>query len=375
MGTSLSIHVQNQTTSISLNGLSWHGEKLWNLLAKILKEPHFEKNELDILKKQFIKNKLTSLDSPSSTARYFWKTRLFKNSLSVNTGTVDSFSKITQTDIQNFYNEHYRQNRPLISVVGQFKKTLKNRIISFAEECFSQSKSKSHQLSIIPQPARFILLTKEDLVQTQIVMGYPISAFPVQNPKQYLATCLANLALGGGNMNSRFFVNLRERKGLTYSTFSEAGFGKKYGLFMISGSTKTLSTIEFLKEIFKTLKNFRDKGIFPEELNRSKQTAKSHYLNQIETPEGNLDQIVYYNYYLGVNSDFYKNYLDIINDISIDEVNQAIQQLILSKKLNLTIYGHPSLKQQLEEWTIENLPPFETISFKDHFKNELSYRP
>ena len=58
LGTALEISVNRQTVSISLSGLSWHGEKLWNLFGKVLTEPHFQDEEMEILRKQILEARL-----------------------------------------------------------------------------------------------------------------------------------------------------------------------------------------------------------------------------------------------------------------------------------------------------------------------------
>ena len=120
------------------------------------------------------------------------------------------------------------------------------------------------------------------------------------------------------------------------------------------------------------LKKFRDKGIQPEELYRSKRSLKSAHLLRIETPENRLNQFVYYTYYLGVKPHFLENYLSILEDISLEEVNQLIKEFIMSKPLQVLIYGHSSLKAQLE--SMEGLPSLKVISFEDQFKDELAFQ-
>ena len=92
-------------------------------------------------------------------------------------------------------------------------------------------------------------------------------------------------------------------------------------------------------------------------------------MRKIETPENRLYEEVFYKYYLGVESDFLDNYLRIIEDISLEEVNQGIQEFILSNPLKVIVYGHPSIQSQLEQ--LKAFPPIESIPFKEYFKEEL----
>ena len=311
------------------------------------------------------------MDRPSAVTSELWRRGIFKGSVGrAMEGTLVSLSAITLEDVKSFYKQRFQEGEPILMVAGQYDKKLKKNIISFFEKNFSYQGKKSESFSIPQLPAHFKLLVKEDLVQAHVYLGYPISSFPADEPRKFLALKTANSILGGGGMNSRLFMRLREEKGLTYSTQSDMAFGKMYGLFLLSGSTKTSSVREFLEEVLFVLKEFREKGISLEELERAKQVLKSRYLKSIETPENRLNQFIYYTYYLGVKPSFLEDYLDILDDISLDEVNKLIKEFVLSKALQLVIYGHSSLQSQLEG--LEGFPPFQVLSFEDYFKEELS---
>ena len=372
LGTQLEIRVGRQTVSIVLSGLSWHGRKLWDIFQKVLAEPHFKEEELKILRRQFVEKRLKNLDNPSFVASAVWRQRLFKGSVGQDgSGTLISLSKVTLEDIKSFYKNRYLEGEPLLMVVGQYDKELEKHIVSFFNERFSYQDKNLEGFSVPHLEADFRLLTKKDLVQAHVYLGYPISAFPVEDPKKFLALRIANSILGSGDMLSRLFIDLREKKGLTYHVSSDLEFGKLYGVFLVSGSSKTSSVREFLEDSLLILEKFRAEAVSLEEVQRAKQNLRSRYLNRIETPEGQLNQFVYYTYYLGVDSHFSKNYLKILESVSLEDVNNLIKEFVLSKALQVLVYGHPSLQSQLGD--IKGLAPLQVMSFEDHFKEELDF--
>ena len=164
-------------------------------------------------------------------------------------------------------------------------------------------------------------------------------------------------------------MNCGEKRGLTYGVYSSVNLGKLYGFFDISGATKTSSVKEFLDQTRLVLNKFKKEGAGLKELNTAKQTVKIRHLRRIETPEDRLYYEVHYKYYLGLKHDFLDHYLQIIDDISLEEVNLGLKEFVLSKPLQIIIYGHPSIQSQLEE--IENFP-LKVQTFKDYFKEELA---
>ena len=371
LGTGLEIDAGRQTVSMVISGLSWHAEKLWELFGKILTEPHFQDEEMEILRKQFLDQRLKKLDDPTSVSWELWRRSVFQGSVAEPMkGTLKSLSKVTLEDVKTFYKKRFQEGQASLIVVGQYEDSLKENIISFFNKNFSYVEKKVEKVSSPELASHFRLVTKEDLLQANILIGYPTPSFPVDEPDKFLALKVANTVLGGHGMSSRMFVELREKRGLTYDPFSYIDFGKLYGVFLLSGSTKTVR--EFLDQALVVLNNFREKGVTLEELQRVKQEIKSRYLKQIETSENHLNLFVYYAHYLGVDPDFVKNYLKILKDISLDDLNRLIKEFILSKPLQVLIYGHPSLQSQLEG--VRGLPSLKVVSFEDYFKKELSLK-
>ena len=374
LGTELEIRVSRQTASLALSGLSWHGEKLWDIFQKILIEPHFKPEEMDLLRKQFLEQRLKELDRPSFVADSLIRQRLFKGAVGQSEGgTLISLSKISLEDIKSFYKQQYIKGEPVLMVSGQYEKELKKQIISFFNQNFSFQNQKFEPVAVPELQSDFKLITNDELVQAEIRMAYSLNSFPVDQPKDFLAFKLANAVLGSGSMSNRLFVGLREERGLTYAVWSSVGLGKLYGVFALSGSTKTASVKEFLEQSLAILKKFKAEGISLEELNQAKQNIKSRHLKSMETPESRLNQFVYYIYYLGLDSYFWNNYLNIVDGLSLDEVNTLIKKFVLSKPLQVLVYGHSSLKSQLEG--LEDFAPLQVVSVKDFFREELdSYK-
>ena len=374
LGTEFSVEVGQQTAYFSISGLSWHQEKLYDLFKKILSRPHFESSEMEILRKQFIDRRIKNLDRASFVANTLLRNVLFQGSLAKSSsGNLISLSQINLEDIKTFYENHYLKGNPVFMIVGNFDKALEKSARTFVSENFPYQEQSLNNISTPDLQAQIKLVSNNSLVQAEVRLAYSLFPFPIQNPRQYTVFQLANSILGaGGIMTSRLFYELREKRGLTYGAYSYLNMGKLYGFFDISGATKTSSVKKFVEQTLLILNKFKQEGVSLEELNTAKETLKIRHLRKIETPENKLHQIVYYKYYLGLDSHFLDHYLQTIDDISLEEVNLGIQEFILTKPLQIIIYGHPSVQSQLEE--IKDFA-LSTVSFKDYFKEELDLIP
>lgn len=373
LGTELSVTVSRQTARFSISGLSWHQEKLFDLFQKILAQPHLESTELKILQKQFIDQRIKNLDNPSFVANALLRNRLFKGPLSkAGEGDLISLPQINLEDIKTFYEQNYLKGNPIFMIVGNFDKNLKKSAVTFIDSHFSYQAESLKPISIPDLKAEIILVSNDSLAQAEVRLAYSLFPFPKKDPRKFIIFQLANSILGAGSMTSHLFTELREKRGLTYGAYSDLSLGKFYGFFDISGATKTSSVKEFLKQSLLVLNNFKQKGINSEELNTAKQITKMRYLRQTETPENKLYREAFYKYYLALNSSFLDHYTQTIDDISLAEVNLNIKEFVLSKPLQIIIYGHSSIQSQLEEMTDF---PLSVISFKDYFKEELALIP
>ncbi|MDE0092670.1 MAG: pitrilysin family protein [Oligoflexia bacterium] len=373
LGTELTIGVGRQTAHFSISGLSWHQKKLYDLFTKILTSPHFESSEMEILRRQFIDRRIKSLDQADFVADLLLRKMLFQGSVGESSnGNLMSLSKVNLEDIKIFYKKHYVGGNPIFVIVGDFDKNFKKEFSDFVNENFSYHEQSIDSVSIHDLQSQITLVTNDNLVQAEIRLAYSLFPFPVQNPRQFLIFQLANSILGSGEMTSRLFDGLREKRGLTYGVYSSVNLGKLYGFFDISGATKTASVRELLEQTLLILEKFKQEGVSLKELNMAKETVKIRHLRRIETPEYRLYRQVYYNYYLDLDSGFLDHYLKTIDDISLEEVNLGIKEFILSKPLQVVIYGHSYIQTQLEE--LKNFSKIRTVSFKDYFKEELDLR-
>ncbi len=372
LGTSLEVFVGRQRASFFLSGLSWHGEALWEFFQKILSEPHFEEKEVGILRGQALSRRRRQLDQTDFVADFVWRRELFSGPVGASDdGTLISLSKISLEDIKQFHKSRYLNGNPLFVLVGKYDNSLKKKIISFVEERFSYQK-KSEDFSLTELEPKFQLLTNDQLVQSQIRLGYPIGPFPVEEPNKFLVLQIANSILGGAS-NSRLHMELREKRGLTYSVRSGISFGKFYGFFTVEGSSRTETTPEFLQEALKVLKRFREEGISLDELKGAREILIRRHLSKIERPEGQLSLWVHYAHHLALDPRFLKNYTSTLNNISLEEVNQLIKEFVLSGPLHVVVYGHSSLKVPLEGLADDSLPALQSWSFEDYFKKELNF--
>lgn len=374
-GTALSISVGAKSASISISGLSWHAEKIWELFIKAASEPRFEISELELLKSQLTEARISKLSDPASFISEILVNQVFegsgKHSGSPSKGTLMSLKNIQMEDVKRFYRSRYKQGNPLLAVVGKFDRKLKEKIQSSFEKHFVFFSDKEEQVTDFKDKSSFSFLSHSEAKQSHVIVGYSLFPYPRDNPKLAVAMELANNIFGGGDMSSRLMSRLRVIRGLTYGASSSLSLDETEGFFSMGGSTRTENTREFLRSMLSLMERFQKEGVLSrEELQRSKNVYKSNYFHSRETAAKRLSQWINFVHFLKVDPSFIKNFAKIVNRISLKEVNSAIQKFIQTERLQILIYGHPSVKSQLKEF--KTLFPLKEILFDEYFKEELN---
>ena len=379
-GTELDVRTGRENAQLILSGLSFHAEALWELFHAVITKPHFLQVEIDNLKEKFVQGRLQALDDKGHTAYEVWLRALFSGesvSLPV-TGTIPSIQNLSIKDIRDFYKAQIMDASKILAVTGNFDDSLKQKILSSlssSADTSTEIENKKQHLSSnfkdsLAVTSSFHFVTKSNLSQSEVLVGFPMKPFPKEQFREYLAFTLGNAAFGGNTLSSRLMTELRGEKGLTYGVYSMRAAKREYGFFMVDGNSRTETTAVFLEGILSLLKDVKENGITEEEFKKAKTKKKSDFLSQIETMESRSSNYLYYQYGLNVDRGFLDNYLSAIDKITLEEVNQALKNSIHWDRLHILVYGHPDIKEALNK--VRSIT--QTVSFEDYFSKELSLK-
>jgi zinc protease len=136
------------------------------------------------------------------------------------------------------------------------------------------------KLASKPEPGIYVA-DREDVTQTFFEIGH---IGGILRDKDYPALQVAANILGGG-FTSRLMRRVRTELGYAYNI--GAGWSAGYispGLFEISGSTKSKSTVETIQTIQQELAKLRNGEVTDEELKTAKDTVLNSFVFYFDTP-------------------------------------------------------------------------------------------
>jgi predicted Zn-dependent peptidase len=186
--------------------------------------------------------------------------------------------------------------------------------------------------------------------QMHLALGY--LAYET-NHKDYYVLALLSIILGG-NMSSRLFNEVREKRGLAYSVSSGAKSLNDTGAFMVRAGVDNAKIVDALGLILKVLAGIGSGGVKEDEFKR----AQEYYMGQFLLGlEDTMDQMLW----MGggvISNDQVKTMADVIKKIKAvtrADIKRVASEILAPQRLNVAIIGPMSEVQQKKLRAIANV--------------------
>lgn len=166
-----------------------------------------------------------------------------------------------------------RQYHPSEMVFFSFGKTTFEKVVRQVEKYFSvmqetiPPKKRVSPDTFVPHVKRI----EKNTAQTHVMMGWP--ALHMHHPQRYALFMLNNI-LGGGSMNSRLNVALREKHGLAYNVDSNVTLYSDTGLFSVYFACDPKQRDQCIRLIKKEIDKVMTTGLTPMQLSLVKKQWK-----------------------------------------------------------------------------------------------------
>lgn len=182
------------------------------------------------------------------------------------TGTRKTLASITRRDLLSHLGAHYHAGRTILTASGDVDH---REVAELADRHLGKlPKGSASRGSGIPprQSAPRIVIEERESQQTQIALSF--RGVGARDPRRY-AVSLLHVILGG-NMSSRLFQELREKRGLCYSVSTSLSTHTDCGAFEISLGLDGENASKALGLILKECRRISEKGPSAAELRRAR---------------------------------------------------------------------------------------------------------
>ena len=176
-----------------------------------------------------------------------------------------------------------------------------------------------------------------DVPQSTIRFGRP---GVTKHDPDYFAVVVANHILGGGTFTSRLFREVREKRGMAYSVYSQLNEYDQCPMLIGAAATKNARAGEALRVIEEQFRDFAANGPEPDELDKARRFLIGSYALRFDTSTKIASQL------LNLQLDgFEPSYLDERNGriaaVTLEDCKRAAKRLLEDGGLLVTVAGRP----------------------------------
>ncbi|WP_394420441.1 insulinase family protein [Tenacibaculum mesophilum] len=336
----LGANVSFRSNGASVRSLTKYFGEVLGLMADGVKSPKFTQEEFDKVIERTLEGIKSNEKSVEAVARRVEDALVYgKNHPYGEFITKESIKNITLQDAKNNYNTYYKPNNAYLVIVGDINPTETKKLIKnlFSDWKKGTIPTTSYNVPTNVETTEINFINMPNAVQSQVAVINTVDL--TLGDKDYYAALLANNILGGGG-TARLFMNLREDKGYTYGSYSNLSQdkNKNAGVFKASAAVRNIVTDSAVVEIQKEINKIRYQKVTPEELKNSKAEYIGSFVRNVQKPSVAANfalNIARYN----LPNNFYEKYLENINSVTLDDVQNAAIKHFRGDKARIIITG------------------------------------
>jgi predicted Zn-dependent peptidase len=352
----LGANINFYESGASANGLSRYSARILELLADGALNPLFIQEDFDAERAKLIEGLKSDEKSASAIAGRVQNVLTYgKEHYNGEFTSEETLKNVTLQDVINHYNTYFVPANAYLVVIGDVKtKDVKKKVEQLFGADVWKTASAPNLTYNDPKDLQYSQINFVDVpnaVQSEIAL-INLSKLKMTD-KDYFAAILANQILGGGG-EGRLFLNLREKHGWTYGSYSNLGASKYISKFSSTASVRNAVTDSAVVEIFNELRKIRTDLVSEEDLKNAKAKYIGNFVMQIEKP-ATIARYALNIKTLGLPEDFYENYVKNINAVTPEDVRNAAKKYFLADNTRVVIVGKAA----------DVLPGLEAMSAKE----------
>ncbi len=311
-------------------------ELLLDMLSDMLFNSKFDPTEIERERKVIIEEINMYEDNPMMMAEDFFEQAVYEGSTLgwQIAGPKEVIRKVTRNDIVQYFNRFYGLRNMIVGIAGNTSKNIIQRVQHYFNQPDPNKRYPAFPPAHVRQTKPRVRVKFKETEQVHLMCGYPSYSY---YDKRLYPLMLLSIILGG-NMSSRLFISIRERKGLCYYIRAGVNIYEDTGNFAVQAGLDRKRIHEAIRAIHGELVQAARQGVTPDELQKAKDFLKGKLILDFEDSE----QIA--SYYTRqallkkrvLSLDEYFRRIDAVGRVGVQTVARDIMR---KNRLNLTLIG------------------------------------
>ena len=311
-----------------------HLETMVDILSDIFLNSVFDEKEVENERAVILQEIAMVEDSPDEyihvlSGSNFWGDNSLGRSV---LGTRENIAGFNADALKGFFHKFYQPERIVISAAGNLEH---NRLFDLIGPVFESIRpGNGFPERITPQGNSKVNLHQRQLEQVHICLG--TKGMSITDPRRY-AYSLMNTILGG-NMSSRLFQEIREKRGLAYSVYSFISSYVDTGIFGAYAGLNPKNARRATELILKEISRLKQTRVDPNELQDAKEHTKGSLML---ASESNDNQMVR----LAQNETHFGRFIPLeeiannIESVTQDNILHLAESILQQRQFALTLLG------------------------------------
>jgi predicted Zn-dependent peptidase len=249
-------------------------------------------------------------------------------------GPKENIKSFKRADFIKYLNRGYTADNVVVGVAGKIdpKKVKKEIEQHFAGIRTGKRPAFKKVKEVQTKPEISVYAKKTD--QTHMIVG--VRAYDMDHKDRFALAVLSNIL--GGNMSSRLFIEVRERRGLAYHVSTSVDTYHDAGYLATQCGVEHENFEKALAVILSEYKKIARELVSAEELSRAKENIKGHFALGLE---GSDDIVGYLVTQETLRHEIIlpKERMKAIDKVTADDVLRVAKDIFVNKKLNLAVIG------------------------------------
>ncbi|MCZ6807261.1 MAG: pitrilysin family protein [Deltaproteobacteria bacterium] len=369
LGADLWASSDEENTYVGIRALAGQFDVAMSILAEVASKPAFKAAELAKLKKRELDRLALAEREPGYIARRTFYRELYGDHpyAAVDT-TPDAVNRVTRQEMVRWHRKYFVGKNAFLVVVGDVSP---EQVVAAAKKGFGKWKvGKRAVPSYGDMPSRegreILVVDRPGSVQSVIYIGN--LALPRAN-RVWIPLMVANQVLGG-SAASRLFMDLREKRSLTYGAYSAVGERVQTGPFIAYASVRTDVTNEAIGAFFEHLNLIVKEQPPADELANAKRYLSDSFPLRVDTPAKLVDLLIELRTF-GLPDDYWDRYRKAIRATAGSEALYAARHYIKPDKALVVIVGQAADFAE----SLRQFGPVTVVSADGEVKAKFSAQP
>jgi len=347
VGADFNAFTSKEYTGYYVHAASQHIGLALDVVSDMLLTPQIRQADIDREKGVIVEEINMYADSPVRYINEVFDRMMFRGSGLGHDiiGTKQTINTFTSSDFHQFLKQWYGRGNMLLVMAGDAEILKQKNTLELAETMFSKNADEDRikdkvnlkvYLPPVPLESQRLHVHYKETEQAHLVMGWP--GMDRSDERRYAMSLLTTVL--GGNMSSRLFTEVREKRGLCYYIQADADQYHDTGVFGASAGVDPTRVEEALKvtiDEFETVAS-GDRPITAEELQKAKDYVAGKMILGFEDSES-VAQYYGLKQLLSNVIEEPEAVMEKITAVTLDDVHTIAKRMILKKELRLAVIG------------------------------------